>query len=592
MRSPAAPLIRRSSPVAAVADSAIGPLGLDDLLQMKQPGENIHAAATQQTFSGGDVKGGGISMLTRRAVLIGTAGSIRPLIALYRAEHKLRCPVGCIIIGAPATSGDQASEELGFIGGVQVLGGQSELANIHQAVGLSVAIISLDRGSLARQQVLSRCIELGLPVREAPTLADSILTTPQDHRHGLARGPNLLSNINLSELIGRTPHGIDRRAVSRALEGKRVLVTGAGGSIGSEICRIVATFAPQELILVERSENALFEIDRLIGARFPLIARRAVLHDCTDEEGTLGLFMRARPDAVFHAAAHKHVPLMEDHPSAAIINNVLGTKSVADASVAAGAERFVMISSDKAVNPSSIMGATKRLAEMYVQGLGRSEQRVQTHLCMVRFGNVLGSACSVLPIWSAQLAEGGPITVTDPRMTRYFMTIHEAAALVIQSSTIEHPDSSIYVLDMGKPVHILELAERFVRMCGYDPQHETHGDILPQADRNITNPADASPSRTGGPKAIIRLTGARPGEKLHEELAYDAENLEPTAYSGISSLRRSASHATEPASGGGTWENAQLIAQLRAAATGDAANAAATVRRLVLSPQTAIRAAA
>ncbi len=340
-------------------------------------------------------------------------------------------------------------------------------------------------------------------------------------------------------LIGRTACGIDRKAVARVIEGRRVLITGAGGSIGSEISRIVASFKPERIILMERSENALFEIDRKIGARFPGLPRTGVLHDVVDAEATLQWLQKHKPHVVFHAAAHKHVPLMEDHPAHAVNNNFFGTKSIADASLAVGVERFVLISSDKAVKPTSVMGATKRLAEMYIQGLHRSvwsrhklpgspAHSAHTAFCMVRFGNVLGSACSVLPIWTSQLSEGGPVTVTDPRMTRYFMTIDEAAALVIQAGAIDtsDPTAHVYVLDMGDPVRILDLARRFVRAAGFSPRIED------QAGKPV-EPAGSEPGSPDLPAMPIRLTGTRPGEKLHEQLAYAAELLRPTPYPGI-----------------------------------------------------------
>ena len=311
-----------------------------------------------------------------------------------------------------------------------------------------------------------------------------------------------------------------------------MLVTGAGGSIGSEIVRIVAAFDPSLLVLMERSENALFEIDRQMGRSFPHVQRRAILHDVVDADATLRRLVDVRPDVVFHAAAHKHVPLMEDHPALAVENNLFGTKSIADAAVAVGASRFVLISSDKAVNPTSVMGATKRLAEMYVQGLhgglrpGHSATAgggTGTRMAMVRFGNVLGSAGSVAPIWSAQLADGGPVTVTDARMTRYFMTIHEAATLVIQAGAMIHdadPIAPVFVLDMGQPVRVLDMAKRFVRLHGYEPRVIGSDDWV------------APSGQTRQPMDII-TTGARPGEKLFEELAYGQEQLRPTAHPGI-----------------------------------------------------------
>lgn len=384
-----------------------------------------------------------------------------------------------------------------------------------------------------------------------PRTAPIILRTPQVVRAGAVGNTwQAAPVIDLGELIGRTPHELDRQAVERVLTGKRVLITGAGGSIGSHLAHVAAGFAPEQIVLMERSENALFEIDRKLSRRFPGVSRRAVLHDVVDAAETRRLVTQARPHIVFHAAAHKHVPLMEDHPAHAVINNLFGTQAIADASVDAGAERFVMISSDKAVNPSSVMGATKRLAEVYVAHLGRSLGESRTRMSMVRFGNVLGSACSVLTIWSSQIAEGGPVTVTDPRMTRYFMTIPEAAGLVIASATLdEQPSGGVYVLDMGCPVRIVDLAERFVRAHGYTPRlvRETgRGELTsPGAPVGLTPALDGSlislveavvaqeQSPGVGPTMDIVLTGARPGEKIHEELAYAAEALRPSGHEGI-----------------------------------------------------------
>jgi O-antigen biosynthesis protein WbqV len=409
-----------------------------------------------------------------------------------------------------------------------VLGCLDDLASLHADQPFSMAIVSLPRALLpAILRIRGTLRRLGIPERFVPVLHD-VLT-----QAGPAAPAPVSTGIDLADLIGRTPYGIDRRAVAEVLAGQRVLVTGAGGSIGSELCRIAATFGPAQLIMVERSENALFEIDRQIARRFPEVQRKAVLHDVADEAGTRRLLMGLKADVIFHAAAHKHVPLMEDHPALAVTNNLFGTRSVADAAEASGCRRFVMISSDKAVNPTSVMGATKRLAEMYVQGLHARGQK-RTSFSMVRFGNVLGSACSVLPIWESQLAEGGPVTVTDPRMTRYFMTIHEAAALVIQSAAIDACDAaapSVYVLDMGEPIRILDLARRFVRLSGFEPRL---ADVADPADRASGSAARRSDDR---PVMDVVLTGIRPGEKLHEELAYAAETLLPTPFAGIRAWR-------------------------------------------------------
>ena len=307
--------------------------------------------------------------------------------------------------------------------------------------------------------------------------------------------------LDLSALIGRRARPIDAALVREVVAGKRVLITGAGGSIGSEIARIVGAHDPEEVILMERSENALFQIDRELGAAG--VSRRPVLHDIVEPGRTRTLMGQLRPHAVFHAAAHKHVPMMETHPGAAVTNNVFGTRSVLDGALEAGAERFVFVSTDKAVHPTSVMGATKRLAELYVRSRARE---TATRCSLVRFGNVLGSACSVLPIWDQEIARGESITVTDERMTRYFMTIPEAASLVIQSAAIPQGDEAgVYVLDMGDPIRIMDLAQRLLEQ------------------RGVANGVG------------ITLSGARPGEKLYEELAYSTEQLDETSVPGVRS---------------------------------------------------------
>ncbi|MFN0011522.1 MAG: polysaccharide biosynthesis protein [Phycisphaerales bacterium] len=356
---------------------------------------------------------------------------------------------------------------------------------------------------------------------------------PVTHSPAPAVGPRLAlrPDMDPAVLIGRTHHGLDRAAVAAILTGKRILITGAGGSIGSELARVAAAFNPERLILMERAENALFSIDNQLARRFPGIPRSAVLHDVVDAEHTLEIVCTHRPHVIFHAAAHKHVPLMEDHPSHAVNNNLFGTKAIADAALACGAERFVLISTDKAVNPTSVMGATKRLAEMYVSSLAAGP----TCFSMVRFGNVLASACSVIPIWAAQLADGAPITITDPRMTRYFMTIPEAATLVAQAAALSSDPTSapLYVLDMGEPVRILDLALRFVRLSGYQPRVRT--DTLPPGTQ-LPVTLDA-PIDLAAPTVDIVFSGIRPGEKLFEQLAYEAENLAPTTHPGIGSWK-------------------------------------------------------
>lgn len=506
------------------------------------------------------------------------------------------CVGSVLLVGTPATLAELRAQLTAA--GVDPLTTRSVVAGSHDdldATGVRHAIVCLPESQAAlRDQVVARLRRGSIPVRIATPISDLLAapTPPASDETRWRAAPS----IDLARLIGRRPHALDRAAIARVLAGKRVLITGAGGSIGSHLAHVAAEFSPESIILVERSENALFEIDRQLARRFPGVPRRSILHDVVDSDATLRHLMALAPHVVFHAAAHKHVPLMEDHPAHAIGNNVMGTKSIADAAVACGAERFVMISSDKAVNPTSIMGATKRLAEIYVRWLGVSQDR--TRMSMVRFGNVLGSACSVLTIWSSQIAEGGPVTVTDPRMTRYFMTIPEAAALVIASTTLDdHASGGVYVLDMGKPINILDLARRFVLAHGFRPR--LRYSTLPEGTLAI--PLDLfaeQPDHADAPVMDIEFTGARPGEKLHEELAYAAENLAPTPHPGIrawSGLTRTPGGETHsdalPAS---RLRIERMIRELReACASSDPGAAVAAIQRHVpeMAPRTRAHAA-
>lgn len=313
---------------------------------------------------------------------------------------------------------------------------------------------------------------------------------------------------DISQLLGRPPVNLDTPELQRFLAGKRVLVTGAGGSIGSEICRQAMKFCPQRLVLLDRGENSLFEIDRELRHQWVGADIRAAMVDITDPIRVAKLFSVERPQVIFHCAAHKHVPMMEAHPWEAIANNVFGTRTVADAALAAGSAAFVMVSSDKAVNPTSVMGATKRFAELYIQSLTGvcrpTDSAPRTRFVAVRFGNVLGSSGSVVPIFERQIDAGGPVTVTHAEMRRFFMTIPEASQLVMQAGAIGK-GGEIFVLDMGEPIRILDLATTMIRRRGLEP------------DRDIS----------------IRFTGIRPGEKLYEELAKDDEQTKPTSHQKI-----------------------------------------------------------
>jgi FlaA1/EpsC-like NDP-sugar epimerase len=309
-----------------------------------------------------------------------------------------------------------------------------------------------------------------------------------------------LRAVEISDLLGRATVDIDDANVERILAGRVVLVTGAGGSIGSELCRQIAAFGPAKLVLVERSEPHLFAIEQeLLEAEHPTTIVPLV-SDILELARMEQIFREHKPEAVFHAAAHKHVPLMEGQPTEAVKNNSIGTAQLATLAAHHQVGRFVLVSTDKAINPTSVMGASKRLAEMFLQALHASaDHGTGTKFMAVRFGNVLGSSGSVVPIFSKQIAAGGPVKVTHPEVTRYFMTIPEASRLVLQSAAQGH-GGEIFVLDMGKPIKIIDLARQMIELSGY----------VPEVDIEIS------------------ITGLRPGEKLFEELSHVGENLKAT----------------------------------------------------------------
>ncbi len=309
--------------------------------------------------------------------------------------------------------------------------------------------------------------------------------------------------VAIEDLLGRAQTAVDRASIAELVAGRRILVTGAGGTIGGELCRQIAALGPAHLTLLELSEVALYEIEIEMRRDHPGLSCRALLRDVRDRRRLDRALAQERPDIVFHAAALKHVPLAEANPNETILTNVAGTMNVADACGAAGVATMVLISTDKAVNPSSVMGATKRVAELYVQALGRAGST--TRYATVRFGNVLGSTGSVVPLFQKQLAAGGPLTVTHPEMTRWMMTVREAVELVLQASALKGASGDLFVLDMGDPVRIEDLARQMIRLAGLVP------------DEDI---------------AIV-FTGMRPGEKMHEELVYDDETLAPTEREGI-----------------------------------------------------------
>ena len=310
-----------------------------------------------------------------------------------------------------------------------------------------------------------------------------------------------MDTVDLEQLLGRETVRIDTPELVDLIRNRTVLVTGASGSIGSEICRQVARLEPSVLLLIDQDETGIYDLHREIAYRYPKVRVKQIVGDVRDAARIDGLFELHRPDVVFHAAAYKHVPLMEDHPDQAVITNVFGTKIVAEAARRWNADKFVLISTDKAVNPTSVMGATKRAAEVTIRHIGAGST---TDFVAVRFGNVLGSRGSVVPVFRDQIARGGPVTVTDPEMVRYFMTIPEAVSLVLQAGTVGE-NGQVLVLDMGEPVKIVDLARQVIRMSGFEP------------DRDIP----------------IVFTGIRPGEKLFEDILSAEEGTNSTHYDRI-----------------------------------------------------------
>ncbi len=404
---------------------------------------------------------------------------------------------------------DDLTKRSKLLDGVQILGQITDLSVLAEKLDVSHAIIAMPSAThRERRRALDACSAAGVKALTVPSYDDLIsgkITVSQ------------IRNVELDDLLGRNPVALDNEGLYGLLEGKTVLVSGAGGSIGSELCRQITKFRPACLIFFELNEFALYNIEQEFSSRFPKMKMAFIIGDVKDQARLVQTFAQFRPAVVFHAAAYKHVPLMEQENAwQAVLNNVLGTWVIAQTSVKYGVEKFVLISTDKAVNPTNVMGASKRLAEMVCQalqypffsGLARGQglakkARMDTHFVMVRFGNVLGSAGSVIPKFREQIAMGGPVTVTHPEITRYFMSIPEAAQLVLQAGLMggEKGDREIFVLDMGDPVKISDLARDLIRLSG-----------LSEEDIKIV------------------YSGLRSGEKLYEELLSDDETTLPTPH--------------------------------------------------------------
>lgn len=391
--------------------------------------------------------------------------------------------------------------------GIRVLGHLADLPEIVSGMRLldrpRRVIIADDRlDGRAIRELIETAAQLGISVARLPRMTEF-------RKEGEAAQ---VTSIDVEDLLGRPQRVLDRSAVMRLIAGRRILVTGAGGTIGSELVRQVAALDPAAIVLFEQSEHALYQIDMELAERFPAVPRVPVLGDVRDPEAVDSVFAAQRPEIVLHAAAYKHVPLVEANVGEGLLTNVRGTQIVAQACQRHGVAVMVMISTDKAVNPTNVMGATKRIAEMICQSLDLERMATRsnaTQYVTVRFGNVLGSSGSVVPLFQRQLSQGGPLTVTHPDVTRFFMTTREAVELILQAAAMPsdtvHAEGKIFVLDMGEPVRIQDLARQMIRLAGLEP------------DRDVK----------------IAFTGLRPGEKLYEEVLHSAETTVPTPQEGV-----------------------------------------------------------
>jgi len=413
-------------------------------------------------------------------LVLGAGDAARLLLAGIQHE-------GWVVVGL---LDDDPVKQRSRIAGVPILGPLASLATHVKSQGITHLVLAMPSASTAqRRRAIELAVDTGLPVLTVPS-AQELLEGGQISR---------VRDIEPEDLLGREPVRLDETGIAECFSGKTVLITGAGGSIGTELCRQVARYGPNKIVLYELSESALYSIEQELAEHFPYLTLARLIGDVKDFEYLREAFARLRPHIVFHAAAYKHVPLMEDDNAwAALRNNTMGTHHAALAAAQAGVERFVLISTDKAVNPTNVMGASKRAAEMLISQLAKQE--FATRFMAVRFGNVLGSSGSVIPKFKQQIAKGGPVTVTHPDITRYFMTTAEAVRLVLQATVLAE-SGQVYVLDMGEPVKIVDLARDLIRLSGHHPE-----------------------------EIAVVFSGLRPGEKLYEELLADTDQTLASAH--------------------------------------------------------------
>ena len=415
-------------------------------------------------------------------MLIGAGAAANAILKEIETSRYLNLNAKCIIDDNSGCHGK-------FLRGVPIVGGRNKIIDAVGEYGIDEIIFAIPSASTrVRKEILDICKETGCKMRTLPGMYQLI-----NGDVSIAK----LKEVEIEDVLGRDPIKINTEEVLGYVKDKTVLVTGGGGSIGSELCRQIAAHQPQQLIIVDIYENNAYDIQQELIRKYPKLDLVVLIASVRNKERIDSIFEKYRPNIVYHAAAHKHVPLMEVSPNEAIKNNVFGTYRTAQAADKYGTEKFVLISTDKAVNPTNVMGASKRMCEMVIQMMNRQSK---TNFVAVRFGNVLGSNGSVIPLFKKQIAEGGPVTVTDPNIIRYFMTIPEAVSLVLQAGAYAH-GGEIFVLDMGEPVKIVDLATNLIKLSGYKP----------------------------GEDIEIKFTGLRPGEKMYEELLMSEEGLKKTA---------------------------------------------------------------
>jgi FlaA1/EpsC-like NDP-sugar epimerase len=437
----------------------------------------------------------------KRLLIVGAGDAAEKMLREILDNPRLRYnPVGLL--------DDDPRKQGRAIHGVPVLGLIEDLENVPVQFDEILIAIPSARGEEMRK-IVEMCDRTGKRFRTIPKIGELI-----EDRITV----NSIREVRLEDLAGRQEINLDQERISRFLYGKRILVTGAGGSIGSELVRQISRFEPQVVGLLDFSELNLFQVEQEFRLRLQTLPTESFLTDIRDREALQGVLTRFRPHVIFHAAAYKHVPMQESHPREAVLNNVLGTRNLVELAVEADAERLVLVSTDKAVRPTNVMGATKRVAELFVESMNG---RQVTRFVAVRFGNVFSSSGSVIPLFQQQIAAGGPVTVTHPEVTRYFMSIPEAAQLILQAGAMGE-GGEIFILDMGEPIRIVDMARDLIRLHGLEP------------DKDV----------------LIEFTGLRPGEKLYEELITSGEGIVSTSHKKILVLR------------GKTLDAAALLAQI------------------------------